>query len=148
MILGRPFLATANALINYKTGVMKISFGNMTVELNIFDISKQSLEYDEVRRVCLIEEIIEEAMDESSIEDPLEACLAQFGDDLYLDKLIEWAYAILESALIERSENKEAVVLEPPKKELKPLPNTLKYKFLGPAEPLPVIIASNFVIAQ
>jgi hypothetical protein len=31
VILGRPFLATANALINCRTGVMKISFGNMTV---------------------------------------------------------------------------------------------------------------------
>ena len=40
VILGRPFLATANALINYRIGVMKISFGNMTVELNIFDINK------------------------------------------------------------------------------------------------------------
>jgi hypothetical protein len=27
---------------------MKISFGNMTVELNIFDINKQPLDYDEV----------------------------------------------------------------------------------------------------
>jgi hypothetical protein len=59
VILGRPFLATANALINCRTGVMKISFGNMTVELNIFDISKQPLEYDKVRSVCLIEEINE-----------------------------------------------------------------------------------------
>ena len=40
VILGRPFLATSNALINCRSGVMKISFGNMTVELNIFDISK------------------------------------------------------------------------------------------------------------
>jgi hypothetical protein len=40
VILGRTFLATANSLINCRTGVMKISFGNMTVELNIFDISK------------------------------------------------------------------------------------------------------------
>jgi hypothetical protein len=31
VILGRPFLATANALINCRTGVMKISFRNMTV---------------------------------------------------------------------------------------------------------------------
>ena len=37
-----------------------ISFGNMTVELNIFDISKQPLEYDEVKHVYLIEEIIED----------------------------------------------------------------------------------------
>jgi hypothetical protein len=30
----------ANALINCRNGVMKISFGNMTIELNIFNISK------------------------------------------------------------------------------------------------------------
>ena len=41
VILGRPFLATTNALINYKMWVMKISFRNMTVELNMFHISKQ-----------------------------------------------------------------------------------------------------------
>jgi hypothetical protein len=31
VILGHPFLATANACINYWTGVMEISFGNMKV---------------------------------------------------------------------------------------------------------------------
>jgi hypothetical protein len=36
VILGRPFLTMANALINCRSRVMKISFGNMTVELNIF----------------------------------------------------------------------------------------------------------------
>jgi hypothetical protein len=39
VILRQPFLATANALINCRTGVMKITFGNMTVELNIFNIN-------------------------------------------------------------------------------------------------------------
>jgi hypothetical protein len=46
---------------------MKISFGNMTVELNIFDISKRPRECDEIGSACLIEEIIEE---ESSTKDP------------------------------------------------------------------------------
>jgi hypothetical protein len=50
--------------------VMKISFENMTVELNIFNIIKQPLEYNEVQQVCLIEEIVEEVVEESSIEDP------------------------------------------------------------------------------
>jgi uncharacterized coiled-coil protein SlyX len=36
VILGRPFLATVNACINCRTGVMKISFGNMKIRLNIF----------------------------------------------------------------------------------------------------------------
>jgi hypothetical protein len=40
VILGRPFLVMANTLINCRIGVMKISFGNMTVELNIFHIRK------------------------------------------------------------------------------------------------------------
>jgi hypothetical protein len=36
IILGCPFLATANACINCWTGVMEISFRNMKVRLNIF----------------------------------------------------------------------------------------------------------------
>jgi len=41
IILGCPFLATSNALINYRNGLMKLSFGNMTLEMNIFNIYKQ-----------------------------------------------------------------------------------------------------------
>ena len=44
IILGRPFLATANAIINCRNGVMKLTFGNMTLELNIFHLNnKQNL---------------------------------------------------------------------------------------------------------
>jgi hypothetical protein len=148
VILGRPFLATANALINCRSGVMKISFGNMTVELNIFHIRKQPLDYDQMNQVCLIEEILDEVIEESSIEDPLEACLAQFGEDLDLDKLMEQAEALLEIAPLESKEKKETAVPDSPKKELKPLPDSLKYKFLGPDESLPVIIASDLIDAQ
>ena len=41
IILGRPFLATANAIINYRNGVMQLTFGNMTLELNIFHLSNK-----------------------------------------------------------------------------------------------------------
>jgi hypothetical protein len=41
VILGRPFLAISNTLINCRNGIMKFAFGNMTVELNIFNIYKQ-----------------------------------------------------------------------------------------------------------
>ena len=50
----------ANALINCRMWVMKISFGNMIVELNIFNINNQPVDYDEVRPVCLVEEITNE----------------------------------------------------------------------------------------
>ena len=44
IILGRPFLATANTIINCRNGVMQLTFGNMTLELNIFHLNnKQKL---------------------------------------------------------------------------------------------------------
>ncbi|KAL5580498.1 hypothetical protein UlMin_012940 [Ulmus minor] len=48
LILGRPFLATANALINCRNGLMTLSFGNMTLEVNVFPVSRQPHEEDEV----------------------------------------------------------------------------------------------------
>ena len=56
IILGRPFLATANAIINFRNGVMQLTFRNMTLELNIFHLnSKHKLvEYENQRagEVC------------------------------------------------------------------------------------------------
>ena len=55
MILGRPFLATSNALINCRSGVLKLSFGNMTLKLNIFNTCKQPKDEEDVHEVDLIE---------------------------------------------------------------------------------------------
>ena len=41
IILGRPFLATTNAIINCRNGVMQLTFGNMTLELNIFHLNSK-----------------------------------------------------------------------------------------------------------
>ena len=41
IILGRQFLATSNAIINCRNGVMQLTFGNMTLELNIFHLSNK-----------------------------------------------------------------------------------------------------------
>jgi hypothetical protein len=54
----------------------------------------------------------------------------------------------LETVPLVSEEKKETVVPDSPKKELKPLPDNLKYKFLGPAESLPVIIALDLIDAQ
>ena len=56
IILGRPFLATSNAIINCRNGVMQLTFGNMTLELNIFHLSSKhkSMEEQELDEVCLI----------------------------------------------------------------------------------------------
>jgi hypothetical protein len=46
------------------------------------------------------------------------------------------------------SEKEKIAVPDSPKKEPKPLLDSLKYKFLGPANTLPVIIASDLIDAQ
>ena len=71
-----------------------------------------------MHQVCLIKEIIDEVIEESSTEDPLEACFAQFREDLDLDKLIEQADALLKTTPLVSSEKEEAAVPDPPKKNL------------------------------
>jgi hypothetical protein len=60
IILGRHFLATANALIHCRNGRMKITFGSMTAELNIFNVMQQQLEDDECHHVNLIDTVVQE----------------------------------------------------------------------------------------
>ena len=107
IILGRPFLATTNALINCRIGVMKLSFGNMTVELNIFDISRQPFEYEEVRSTYLIEEIVEETVNEPSSDDHLGECLIAYGGGMNLDTLQEQADTMLDSATTRKTDIRE-----------------------------------------
>ena len=58
IILGRAFLATSNVIINLWNGVMQLTFGNMTLELNIFHLSnKHKLVEDDKQgavEVCVI----------------------------------------------------------------------------------------------
>ena len=51
IILGRPFLATTNAIINLRNGVKQLTFGNMTLEQNIIHLNnKNKLLEDENQR--------------------------------------------------------------------------------------------------
>ena len=43
IILGWPFLATSNAIIHYRNGLLKLLFGNITLETDIFTVGKQLL---------------------------------------------------------------------------------------------------------
>ena len=73
IILGRPFLATSNAIINCRNGVMQLTFGNMTLELNIFHLSKKHMQpvEDDCEEVCIIDTILEEHANEQQVQDVL-----------------------------------------------------------------------------
>ncbi|XP_022855692.1 uncharacterized protein LOC111376912 [Olea europaea var. sylvestris] len=72
VILGRPFLATSNALINCRNGILQLSFGNMTVEMNIFNICKQHGDEDDLHLVDLIEQLVDDQFIATSSYDALE----------------------------------------------------------------------------
>ena len=62
IILGRPFFATSNAIINFQNGVMQLTFKNITLELNIFHLSKKHMQPVEEgqEEVCIIDTILKE----------------------------------------------------------------------------------------
>ena len=79
IILGRLFLATANALINCRNGLMKLTFGNMTLEVNVFNIGKQPRDDDECYQTFLIDTIVSEEGPLLSNSDDLESLLQTSG---------------------------------------------------------------------
>ncbi|RVW19625.1 Retrovirus-related Pol polyprotein from transposon opus [Vitis vinifera] len=93
----RPFLATSNAIINCRNGLMQLTFGNMTLELNIFYTPEEE-------------------------EGPERGCL----NPLICLLLYKVGEERRDSTLFNKEEAQEAKE-EFPKLNLKPLPMELKY---------------------
>ena len=83
IILGRPFLATSNAIINCRNGVMQLTFGKMTLEINIFHLSKKHMQpvEDVPEEVCIIDTILEEQADQQGMQDTLTEELAECAEE-------------------------------------------------------------------
>ena len=79
VILGRPFLATANAIIHCRGGLMTLSFGNMTVNLNIFNVIKEMGDKEDVCEVNMIDSVVQKYVDNVSYNDPLMYCLVNLS---------------------------------------------------------------------
>ena len=144
IILGRPFLATSNAIINCRNGVMQLTFGNMTLQLNIFHLSKKHMQPGEEgpEEACIIDTIPKEQAEQQKLQDVLIEEVSncseelQGSQDLYT-MLRPWRKKeeIL-PLLIEEGINK------PQKLDLKPLPTELKYAYLEEHGQYPVVISS------
>jgi len=157
VILGRPFLATSNAMINCRNGCMKLTFGNMTIDLNIFNLGKQLMDpSDQPFDVNLIEGIPSE-----HFENDIQSKFIQSKVEEEYDEVEQWFNAVEPqedfissfhwASISEPLEDEKVTEDEPnndksPKLELKPLPENLKYAYLGEEETLPVIIAADLSI--
>ena len=163
VILGRPFLATSHAIIHCRGGLMTLSFGNMTVNLNIFNVIKEIGDHEDVCEVNMIESVVQNYVDHVSYDDPLKSCLVSpsCGEELTTSE-VEFLHSIIEHREVmeangwaprfEKLPPIEDRVLhseeKPPKLELKPLPSHLKYAFLGVEETFSVIISSSLELDQ
>ena len=158
VILGRPFLATANAIIHYRGGLMTLSFDNMTFNLNIFNVIKEIGDDEDVCEVNMINSVVQNYVDHVSYDDPLKSCLIspRCVEEVttyeleFLHSIIEHNRVLEANGWAPRFEKlpliKDRVLPseeKPPKLELKPLPSYLKYEFLGVEETFPVIISSS-----
>ena len=142
---------------------MTLSFGNMTVNLNIFNVIKGMGDEEDVGEVNMVDYVVQKYLDNVSHDDPLMLCLVNPSWD---EEVTTSESEVLHS-IIEHNEVLEvngwapkfeplppiedrALPYEerPPKLEFKPLPSHLKYAFLGVEETFPVIISSSLELDQ
>ncbi|MGV7343096.1 hypothetical protein PJI17_30815, partial [Mycobacterium kansasii] len=156
VILGRPFLATLNAIINCRNGVMSMSFRNMTLEMNIFfNTGRRLEEEDDIHDINMIDTFMEDRTPLTLSSYPLETCLAhsyEFDDDTIRETCVMLDVApVLEvnrwkPQFEELPQTDEAPLpsnFKPPKLDLKPLPSDLKYAYLSQDETYPVVISAH-----
>ncbi|RVW51271.1 hypothetical protein CK203_075489 [Vitis vinifera] len=138
-----------------RNGVMQLTFGNMTLELNIFYMCNKLFhpgEEEGLEEVCMIDNLVEEHCDQKMLEYLNES----FGD---LDEGLPEPLDLLATlpplkmreeilSLFNKEETQEAVKEKPPKLILKPLPTELKYAYLEENKRSPIVISSSFTTTQ
>ena len=146
IILGRPFLATSNAIINCRNGVMQLTFGNMTSELNIFHPSKRHMQpkEDVPEEACVINTILEEQADQQDIlDEELTECVEE-QEEVDMKSVQGYWKRINEIFPLVIGEE----ISEPQKIDLKPLPMELNYAYLEDHEQCPVVISALVSISR
>ncbi|VVA20548.1 PREDICTED: LOW QUALITY PROTEIN, partial [Prunus dulcis] len=156
ILLGRPFMATADTIIKVKDGTPSMTVLGETVEFKVFDaLSQPSITLDTCFSIDVVDHEVSSKIEQKKSNDALEAVLTQEEEDLFESECQE-VMAALEvfqpyppsfrpplEPLASSSTKLEPSIIPPPKLELKPLPNHLKYTYLGANETLPVIIAAS-----
>ena len=123
---------------------MRLTFGDMTKEVNVFNFGRQPRDInDQTFEVNSIENLTSEH--EESMEIKIDAKFDLKAEDFNLDQIV----AFSPSAPHHGNESSNITSNEAtPSLELKALPEHLKYAYLGGRETLPVIIASHLIEQQ
>ncbi|KAL8092004.1 hypothetical protein AgCh_034328 [Apium graveolens] len=158
IILGRPFLATGRTLIDVQKGELTMRVQDQDVTFNVFKAKKFPTKDEECLKVDLIDSAVTSELDHMLMSDALEkALVGDFDSDdedgneqvQYLNaspwrRKLDMPFESLGTSDLKNAEGKlKPSIEEAPTLELKPLPEHLRYAFLGDASTLPVIIASD-----
>ena len=129
---------------------MQLTFGNMTLELNIFHFSKRHMQLveDDCEEVCIIDTILEEQANEQQVQDVLTQELLEYLEEQQEPQCMSllqgcWRKKVEILPLLTGEEEKESQQMD-----LKPLPVELKYAFLEENKQCPVVISSLLTTPQ
>lgn len=137
-----------------------MTFGNIKMEVSVFNIGSQMGDDEKVNEVSFIDSLVEEHVDELLYNDPLEVAFTAGEAEFLESSRVSCLYTLLNqdeactlNAWTPKFEEFEELPpiekkvlpssVEPLKLELKVLPDTLKYVFLGDNETYPVVISSS-----
>ncbi|XP_061350289.1 uncharacterized protein LOC133295466 [Gastrolobium bilobum] len=133
LLLGRPFLATARAMIDVEQGKLELRMNDKKITINVFDAMKNSSDHSDCFRLDVVEEAVKEVVMEEKSE------LQELEEELKaLDEAAPEEEREIVFEVLEKKEDDSATLV--PKVELEELPETLKYAFFGDEEQYPVII--------
>ncbi|CAN6685892.1 unnamed protein product [Malus baccata var. baccata] len=164
ILLGRPFMKTARTKIDVFKGTLTMEFDGEVIDFNLSESIKFPKDDHSCFSIDIIDDLAQDFLD-SLERDTLETTIAQgIGQKsgFAVPRSVEEAeiVAALESLpqhlgkpsnpiSISVSTNKLLPsVIQAPVLELKPLPDHLKYVFLGDNETLPVIVSSSLTAIE
>ncbi|XP_048619934.1 uncharacterized protein LOC125590414 [Brassica napus] len=173
LILGRPFLATAGAIVNVKEGKIDLHLGKGHVlHFDIKEVMRRPTVQGQVFYIEEMDALADEILEELSLEDPLQHALTVEKEAEVVENLESTAYGMMldshqgffsedqyeelpqmvhqEVSVTQQEDNQQDdwSELKAPKVELKPLPHGVRYAFLGPNETYPVIVSSELTESE
>ena len=151
LLLGRPFLATAGAVIDVKHGRLSLNIGGEKLEFNLNNLGKFPDDSAHVFQVDTVEDDSNQLMEQVVIEHmerwyaDLDAARSEHVSELENDDYEELMHDMFE---VSEGQAVPSKVRPPPILELKPLPAHLQYAYLGPDNTYPVIVSTNLSSSQ
>ncbi|KAJ9535149.1 hypothetical protein OSB04_un001772 [Centaurea solstitialis] len=131
IILGRPFLATAGAIIDVKHGKLSLNVGKEKVEFELHKSMGLPPSMGDIQIADALETVFSEEI------------LVDEEDARVIEEIFDASEPFTKKVAVEPiSVPKEENVAAPPKVDLKPLPPNLKYAFLGDDSTYPGISPS------